>query len=132
MATRAVMTDSEYAQKYAAELGDSARRSKWIGSVKDHESRKGETLITRDHKVIEHWAEERKAVPATVEGTERGGKPGVLRFDFPGGSELKEVSWEDWFATFDDRDIAMLFQEHKTDGSQSNFFQFVSPHREDG
>jgi hypothetical protein len=71
-------------------------------------------------------------VPATVEGTEHGDHLGVLRFDFGGDSErLRHVSWEEWFATFDVRELNFLYQEERKDGSPSNFFRLESPHRED-
>ena len=81
---------------------------------------------------VQRWAEEREAVPATVPGTEHGGRPGVLRFDFPGygGKDLKEISWDDRFKTFDDRHLVFLFQQHMKNGDQSNFFHLDSPTRE--
>ena len=84
--------------------------------------------------MIQRWAQERDAVPATVEGTEHGDHLGVLRFDFPGGSEsgrLREVSWEEWFDTFDQRGLNFIYQEQRSDGTQSNFFQLENPDRED-
>ncbi|WP_188193187.1 hypothetical protein [Nonomuraea sp. SYSU D8015] len=104
-----------------------------ITSVEEHEERPGRSLITTDHEVIRHWAEERDAHPAKVPGTEHEGRPGVLRFDFPGygGEDLEEISWDDWFRTFDERELNFIFQEHKKDGSQSNFFRLESPYRED-
>jgi hypothetical protein len=89
----------------------------------EHEDRHGETLAIRSHDVIRQWAAERDARPATVEGTERHGEPGVLRFDLGGydGSRLKHVDWDEWFAPFDERDLVFVFLEHRADGSQSNF-----------
>ena len=59
---------------------------------------------------------------------------GVLRFDFPGysGEQLRRVSWEDWFATFDQRRLNFIYQEERADGSPSNFFRLENPDREDG
>jgi hypothetical protein len=107
---------------------------KEIKSPQEHEDYAGQTLATRSHEVIERWAQERGAVPATVPGTEHDGHPGVLRFDFPGygGQDLQHISWEDWFRAFDERNLTFKFQEHKKDGAQSNFFQFDNPNREDG
>ncbi|NRQ36658.1 hypothetical protein HII36_33210 [Nonomuraea sp. NN258] len=104
-----------------------------IDSVDEHEERPGRSLITTDHDVIRQWAEERRAVPATVPGTEHEGRPGVLRFDFPGygGDDLQKISWDDWFKTFDARKLNFIYQEHKTDGRQSNFFRLENPDRED-
>jgi hypothetical protein len=104
-----------------------------VTSVDEHEERPGRSLITTDHEVIRKWAEEREAKPATVPGTEHDDRPGVLRFDFPGygGQELKEIAWDDWFRTFDGRKLNSIYQEHKKDGSLSNFFRLENPERED-
>lgn len=134
MATRmAVMTDQDYLRRYREKLGNSIERATWIGSIEEHEGHQGETLATRSHDVIQKWAKDRGATPATVPGTERDGRPGVLRFEFPGGQKgrLQEVEWHRWFDTFDTRDLVMLFQERLSNGSRSNFYRFISPHRED-
>lgn len=107
--------------------------SHWIASPADHESRPGESLVTHSHDVIISWAEARNAMPATVPGTEHDGRLGVLRFDIPGwGSQqaLEHVTWEQWFETFDERQLVMIFQEHMESGRPSNFFHFNSPFRE--
>jgi len=106
---------------------------KYISSVKEREDRACQTLVTRDHEVIQSWAEKRRATPATVRGTEHGDTLGVLRFDFPGygGDRLEEVSWDEWFNTFDTRNLEFIYQEHKADGSDSNFFRLNNPDRED-
>jgi hypothetical protein len=94
---------------------------------------RGQTLTTRDHRTIQAWAEKRGARPATVPGTEHDDHLGVLQFDFPGygGERLAEVSWDEWFHTFDARDLEFVYQETTKDGRQSNFFRLTSPHRED-
>jgi hypothetical protein len=104
-----------------------------ITSTDEHEERPGRSLITTDHDVIQKWAEERDATPATVPGTEHDGRAGVLRFDFPGygGADLQEISWDDWFKTFDERNLNFIYQEHKKDGKPSNFFRLENPDRED-
>jgi hypothetical protein len=129
----ATMSDRDYRERYGDKLGDSAARAKWISSPDEHEGHQGETLAARDHEVIMQWAADRGGKPATVPGTEHDGRPGVLRFDFPGGSKgrLQEVAWDRWFETFDERDLVMLFQERLSNGSRSNFFRLISPHRED-
>jgi hypothetical protein len=88
--------------------------------------------VTTNHEVIRRWAEERGAVPATVEGTEHDETLGVLRFDFGDGSDrLRHVSWDEWFETFDKRRLNFIYQEQRKDGRQSNFFRLESPERED-
>jgi hypothetical protein len=107
--------------------------SQEIGSPAEHEERPGRSLWTQDHETIQRWAEERGAKPATVAGTEHRDRAGVLRFDFSGygGDRLEEISWEDWFTTFDERGLRFIYQEHTSDGSDSNFFRLENPQRED-
>lgn len=116
------------------QTSDTVRRAKVINSPDEHEDYEGQTLVTTNHEVIRRWAEERGGVPSTVPGTEYGDHLGVLRFQFPGfGSEdLTEVTWEEFFATVDQRNLNFIFQEHMSDGTQSNFFRFESPYRETG
>jgi hypothetical protein len=126
--------DKKFLDKYADKLSNSTQYAKWISNKDEHEEHNGQSLVTRSHEVIMKWAEEREAVPATVPGTEHGDQLGVLRFNFPGygGRELKEVSWDEWFKTFDARDLVFVFQEHMKNGNQSNFFRLDNPKREDG
>ena len=126
--------DQRFINEHGDELSDTtAKYGKWIHNLDEHEDRPGQSLVTRSHDVIQHWAEERGGTPATVPGTGPGEGPGVLRFNFPGygGDRLEEISWEDFFKVFDDRKLVFLYQEHKSNGDQSNFFRFDNPERED-
>ncbi len=90
---------------------------------------KSETLTTTDHDEIRRWAEDREGVPASVRGTGTAGAPGVLRIDFPGGAgedDLEHISWDKWFAKFDDNELAFVYQEQKTSGEDSTFFRLVN------
>lgn len=113
-------------------LSESTKNAKWIDNLKEHEDHPGQTLATRNHDVIKHWADERGGKPATVPGTEHNGLPGVLRINFPGygGQDLKEISWDEWFKPFDQRDLVFLFQEKMKNGHQSNFFHLDNPNRD--
>lgn len=107
-----------------------------INSPSDKPDQDGQSLVTTSHDVIKQWAKARSAIPSTVEGTEHDDHLGVLRFDFQGGdspenSKLEHVSWDDWFKTFDDRNLNFLYQDTKSDGSQSNFFRLENPNRSD-
>lgn len=55
----------------------------------------------------------------------------MLRFDFPGygGQNLQAISWDDWFRTFDERELVFLFQEHQRAGNERNVFHLDSPDR---
>ncbi|WP_244218751.1 hypothetical protein [Micromonospora arida] len=101
----------------------------------DRPERPGRSLITANHEVIQRWARERGAKPATIAGTERDGRAGVLTFNIPGyreSSRIREITWDDWFYTFDLRRLNLIYQEQLRDGRQSNFFRTESPDREDG
>lgn len=128
------MEERELVEKHRDQLSPSTLRAKWVHSPDEREDWKGQTLATRSHDVIKAWAEDRGATPATVEGTRRGARPGVLRFVFndeePEG-RLKEVGWDEWFRTFDERELIFLHQQHLRNGNQSSFFRFDSPNRED-
>jgi hypothetical protein len=110
----------------------SIKYSQEVTSPEDEPEREGRSLVTTHHEVIKQWAEERNATPATVPGTEHDDHLGVLRFDFGGDSDqLRHVSWDEWFATFDERRLNFVYQEQRSDGNQSNFFILESPDRED-
>ncbi len=125
--------DTKFIKEHEAGLARTTQRAKWLHTPDEHEDRPGQSLATRSHEVIRRWAEERGAKPVTAAGTEHDGRPGVLRFNFPGfgGGNLQEIGWDDWFRTFDERQLVFVFQEHKTDGSQSNFFRLDNPERKD-
>ncbi|MEV0430006.1 hypothetical protein [Micromonospora sp. NPDC050495] len=109
--------------------------SQLIMSLEDRPERPGRSLVTRNHEVIQRWARARNAKPATIAGTERGNRPGVLTFNIPGyreSSRIQEISWDDWFRTFDLRQLNLIYQEQLRDGRQSNFFRTENPNREDG
>src|SRR3954454_20986831 len=115
------------------QTSSSLKYSQEVTSPDEDPERPGRSLATTHHQVIKEWAEARGATPATVEGTEHGDHLGVLRFDFGGGSEnLRHVSWDEWFNTFDARKLNFIYQEERSDGTQSNFFRLESPDREDG
>lgn len=87
-----------------------------------------ESKITIDHNVIKKWVTDRGGKPSTVKGTANGGV-GMLRINFPGfGKEaaLEEISWDDFFKKFDEKNLAFLYQEKTKDGKESRFFKFVS------
>jgi hypothetical protein len=114
------------------ETSKSLKYSQEITSPDEDPEREGRSLATTHHEVIKQWAEARNARPATVEGTEHGDHLGVLRFDFNEDTDkLRHVSWEEWFRTFDERQLNFIYQEQRKDGNQSNFFILESPDRED-
>jgi hypothetical protein len=87
-----------------------------------------QSKTTTDHNEIRKWAEARDGKPVTVRGTGDKDEPGVLRIDFPGGAgsdRLEEISWDEWFAKFDENDLAFLYQDHKASGEESTIFKLI-------
>jgi hypothetical protein len=90
------------------------------------------TKVTRDHEEIRKWVEERGGIPSEVEGTENNGEPGVLRFKFPNApnardEKLKEISWDEFFRKFDEKGLALVYEERTADGKLSYFNKLVYP-----
>src|SRR6266516_1473814 len=84
---------------------------------------------TRDHDEIRRWAEERGGKPAHVKNTGSAEDIGILRIDFPGYSgegSLEPISWEGFFEKFDERGLALVYQEETAGGQKSNFNKLVS------
>lgn len=88
-----------------------------------------ESRTTTDHDTIRKWVEARGGKPASVKSTEHGEDPGLLRIDFPGyrgEGSLEEISWEEFFKKFDEKNLAFLYQEKTSSGSESRFFKLVN------
>ena len=82
---------------------------------------------TTDHDTIRKWIEDRGGVPTVVKGTEDDEGEGILRVDFAERDEkLEEISWDEFFDTFEDRGLAFLYQDETKDGKESRFFRFVN------
>jgi hypothetical protein len=89
----------------------------------------GESKVTTNQDEIRKWAEARGGRPATVKRTEKGGEAGVLRINFPGyGGEdsLEDITWDEFFRKFDEKNLAFLYQEKTASGEESRFFKLVS------
>ncbi len=85
-----------------------------------------EAKTTTDHKEIRRWIEQRKGRPTVVQGTEGKDGEGILRVDFrEPDDKLEEITWDDFFHTFEDRKLAFLHQDKTADGHTSRFFKFV-------
>ena len=90
---------------------------------------KAQSHTTTDHQEIKDSAEARGAKPACVKGTGDAHDIGILRLDFPGYTgedKLQPISWDEWFQKFDERELALLYQEQTAAGEESNFNKIVS------
>ncbi len=79
-------------------------------------------LATKDHNLIRQWAERHSADPATGESTASGpatlhvndGGAGI-RFNFPGLSRFRPISWEEWFENFDRHQLTFIYEQSVAD-----------------
>lgn len=105
-----------------------ARRTSSAAAHRGTRSRLARTLV--DHDEIRRWAEERDGSPAAVKGTSRGrNDTGMIRLDFPGYSgegKLEPIDWDDWFAKFDESNLALVVQERTAGGEISHFNKLVA------
>lgn len=120
--------DKAFIDKYWNNLSHTVKNAKWINQVGQREDHPGQTLVTRSHAVIKHWAAERGATPATVPNDMHGGYLGVMRLNFPGygGQGLVPTSWDEWLKTFDHGEMVFIFQQQMENGQRSNFFHLAS------
>jgi hypothetical protein len=87
-----------------------------------------DSKVTTDHEVIQQWVEARGGQPARVKGTGSKQGFGLLRIDFPGYSgedTLETISWEEFFAAFEENKLAFLYQDKTKDGSESRFSKLI-------
>jgi len=83
---------------------------------------------TIDHEEIRRWVEERGGKPVCVRGTGGDGDTGLLRIDMPGytgADKLAPISWDEWFGKFEEKNLALLYQDKTKGGRKSNFNKLV-------
>lgn len=91
------------------------------------EKRDGSAIRSVDHDEIRAWVEERGGRPSVVRRShDTGDGGGILRIDFAEPDEsLEKVDWDEFFETFEDRQLAFLHQDRTAEGEVSRFFKFV-------
>jgi hypothetical protein len=82
---------------------------------------------TIDHDEIRRWVESRNGHPAVVRSTHDNGREGgLLRIDFdPPQESLERIGWDEFFKTFEDSELAFLYQDKAAKGGESHFNKFV-------
>ncbi len=116
-------------EKQRGEKQETMNKSRSSKQGRDARLPAGKSGRTTDHEIIRRWIEERGGSPAAVKATEKGDDPGLLRINFPGYSgenRLEDISWEDFFKKFDDKNLEFLYQDQTRDGEMSRFWKFVS------
>ena len=71
---------------------------------------------TTDHDTIRKWAESKGGKPAAVDRTHSDKDVGLIRIMFPEApnshhGSLVEITWEEFFREFEDRQLALMFDE---------------------
>lgn len=87
-----------------------------------------ESKVTTNRDEIQNWVEERGGSPARVKGTAEAREGGLLRIDYPGftGEEsLEKITWQEFFAAFDDNRLAFLYQDKLESGETSRFSKLI-------
>lgn len=78
---------------------------------------------TIDHDVIRRWAAEREGHPAVVR---KSGEEPVLRIDFGDAEDgMQQLTWQEFFALFDQKELAFRHEDETADGDQSLEYSFV-------
>jgi hypothetical protein len=89
----------------------------------------GESNITTDHDEIRRWAEERGGAPVIVrDTTSLSPGEGYLNLEFPGydrGENAQRVSWDDFFRTFEERNLAFQYQQERPSGTETFNFKLI-------
>ena len=86
-----------------------------------------DSRTTTHHDQIREWVEARGGHPARVRDTGDSDGDGILRIDFePQADGLERIDWDDWFATFEESELAFLHQDSAKDGAASRFNKLVS------
>lgn len=92
--------------------------------------------VITDHEEIREWTENRGGHPARVSRTGdggNGGDPGIIRIDFPGYSgegSLEEISWEEFFDKFEEKQLALVVENQPPEGDKGRFNKLIR--RSDG
>lgn len=84
--------------------------------------------VTTNHDQIRQWAESRGGHPAAVKSTRSENDPGIVRIDFPGYSgedSLEEITWDEFFKKFDERELALIYEDGDREGEPSRFNKLV-------
>lgn len=92
----------------------------------------GVPITTTDHEEIKQWAMQRIGFPSIVkEPGYAGEKEGELKFDFIGNGEnkdthLKVVSWDTFFRSFEEKQLAFTYRDQTAGGVLNKFFTFIN------
>src|SRR5256885_9731967 len=96
-------------------------------STRSKSGNRSSSNVAVNHDEIRRWVEERGGRPACVKATEKVDSC-LLRIDYPGFSgedSLEPIEWDEFFETFDENNLAFVYQESKN-GNPSRFSKLVN------
>lgn len=82
---------------------------------------------TTDHEEIRAWVEQHNGFPASRQGTlEAGAAEPEIDFPSSGDDEaLNHIEWDAWLTTFEQQDLALLYQPGTEPGDGTPFYSLV-------
>ena len=87
---------------------------------------------TRDRALIQRWAAQRNAEPATGEQTPSGpatvqvsDEGAGIRFNFPAAGRFRPISWEEWFENFEAHSLVFVYERNRPGASNSDRYRLV-------
>ena len=92
----------------------------------------GAVVATDDRELIQEWARQHSAEPATGEATASGpatlnvqdGGAGI-RFNFPAASRFRPISWDEWFQNFTQYDLVFVYERDGAGETPSGRYRIV-------
>lgn len=90
------------------------------------------TKITFDHKTIQSWSENRKAIPVKLKNEDEPIE--ALKIEFPeehrkhkknDNLEIAHLTWKEFFEEFEEEKLAFQYLEEDVDGKKSKFFRVI-------
>ncbi|MFP5439073.1 MAG: hypothetical protein ACLGH8_14935 [Bacteroidia bacterium] len=83
---------------------------------------------TISHDTIRNWAKARGGKPAVLKDI-NGNPSDHLHINFLGFAEGDvPISWEEFFAIFDQNDLEFIYCEQTSEGMESRFSKFIKRH----
>lgn len=82
---------------------------------------------THDHYEIRSWIEQHGGHPACEYGVGDGDAV-LLQIDFANGTDTKpqhRLDWDEWFETFEQQNLALLYQADMAPGEGAPFYKLV-------
>jgi hypothetical protein len=105
----------------------------WLNADNDQRHSEIATAATRDHALIQRWAAQHQAEPATGERTASGestvslndGGAGI-RFNFPAAGRFRPITWDEWFANFETHELVFVFERDRANATPSGRYHLTT------